>query len=272
MGGIADGRGTRLCRLASDVRRGRGDIHGPACGDELPTHLAKREGRQAWLNEAKQRLDRQRAERAGPFRVVALNAFRSASADSSRTADRAFGNREYAHYTRGVIERGSKATGSRPQPFTPPMPSGCLLSGPSARSRRALIGRTPSPKEKLTDPAARSCHRGRSAGASIVGSRANDRRCLGLFGAPVSACRVSPGPAVRSVGARRCSPGRAGQGGMRGGLDRLWRDAALWCSRSWLYVESITPVQRVCAAPTSASRPPRTRAAHVAMRRGRLAR
>jgi transposase len=42
------------------------DIHGPCRGEELPERLAKREGRRAWLREAKQRLDRERAERAGP--------------------------------------------------------------------------------------------------------------------------------------------------------------------------------------------------------------
>ena len=37
--------------------------YGTARGDELPEHLTRREGRRAWLREAKQRLDAERAER-----------------------------------------------------------------------------------------------------------------------------------------------------------------------------------------------------------------
>jgi hypothetical protein len=39
----------------------------PARGDELPDHLARREGRRAWLREAKERLDRERAQHAEPI-------------------------------------------------------------------------------------------------------------------------------------------------------------------------------------------------------------
>jgi transposase len=39
------------------------ELHGPARGDELPEHLAKREGRRAWLREAKQRRSRARGAR-----------------------------------------------------------------------------------------------------------------------------------------------------------------------------------------------------------------
>src|SRR5215207_957522 len=42
------------------------EIHGPARGDELPEHLARREGRRAWLREAKERLEREREEQAEP--------------------------------------------------------------------------------------------------------------------------------------------------------------------------------------------------------------
>src|SRR6266487_6204183 len=42
------------------------EVHGAARGDELPEHLASREGRRAWLREAKERLERERAERSEP--------------------------------------------------------------------------------------------------------------------------------------------------------------------------------------------------------------
>ncbi len=40
------------------------ELYGEARGDELPERLASREGRRAWLREAKERLERERAERA----------------------------------------------------------------------------------------------------------------------------------------------------------------------------------------------------------------
>ena len=37
------------------------EVHGEARGDELPEQLASREGRRAWLREAKERLEAERA-------------------------------------------------------------------------------------------------------------------------------------------------------------------------------------------------------------------
>src|SRR5918995_3112908 len=42
------------------------ELHGDARGDELPEHLASREGRRAWLREAKERLERGRAAKEEP--------------------------------------------------------------------------------------------------------------------------------------------------------------------------------------------------------------
>jgi transposase len=48
---------------ADRIDRAEDEIYGEARGDELPEYLARREGRRAWLKEAKQRLERERAER-----------------------------------------------------------------------------------------------------------------------------------------------------------------------------------------------------------------
>jgi transposase len=43
------------------------ELYGQACGDELPPVLARSKGRQAWLREAKRRLDERRADEAKPI-------------------------------------------------------------------------------------------------------------------------------------------------------------------------------------------------------------
>ena len=120
------------------------DIHGPARGDELPAHLAKREGRQAWLNEAKARLDRERAERA---EAVSRDRDERLSVCQRRLVEdwqtERFANRDYeAHYERGVLERGRKAMGSGPRPFTPPPRPEGKLNTTDPDAKRMKLGRT----------------------------------------------------------------------------------------------------------------------------------
>jgi transposase len=113
------------------------ELHGPARGDELPEQLTTREGRRAWLRDAKQRLERERAERAEPVprnRAARLELCQRRLVEDWR-AER-FANREYeAHWERGVLERGRKQMGSGPRPYTPPArPDGRLnTSDPDAR-------------------------------------------------------------------------------------------------------------------------------------------
>jgi transposase len=113
------------------------DIHGPARGDELPEHLTRREGRRAWLRGAKERLERQRAERSEPVpngRAERLAICQRRLVEDWRTER--FASRDYeARYERGVLERGRKAMGSGPAPYTPPeRPEGKLnTTDPDAR-------------------------------------------------------------------------------------------------------------------------------------------
>ena len=66
--------------------------YGDARGDELPEHLRSREGRRAWLREAKKRLDAERAAKrgAGPS-ATAKSGWSSATAAWSRTGRQSTG-------------------------------------------------------------------------------------------------------------------------------------------------------------------------------------
>jgi transposase len=133
-----------ILQEAGEVDAAEDDIHGPARGDELPEHLANREGRRAWLNEAKQRLDRERAERAEPVargRTERLSVCQRRLVEDWQTER--FANRDYeAHYARGVIERGRKAMGSGPRPFTPPPRPEGKLNTTDPDAKRMKLGRT----------------------------------------------------------------------------------------------------------------------------------
>jgi transposase len=118
------------------------EIHGPARGDELPPHLARREGRKAWLREAKQRLDAERAEQAEPVpreRAKRLALCQRRLVEDWRTER--FANREYeARYERGVLERGRQAMGSGPRPHTPPARPEGKINTTDPDSRRMKAG------------------------------------------------------------------------------------------------------------------------------------
>lgn len=117
------------------------EIHGEARGDELPEHLARREGRRAWLREAKQRLDKERAERQESIpmaREKRLELCHRRLVEDWQTERQA--NRDYEAYReRGVRERGKQAMGSPPKPVElPPAPAGKInTSDPDSRRMKA---------------------------------------------------------------------------------------------------------------------------------------
>src|SRR5512132_415822 len=89
---------------------------GPARGDELPDGLTTREGRRAWLREAKERLEREREEQAEPVpndRSQRLAVCQRRLVEDWRRERFASRDSE-AHFERGVLERGRKAMGSGP--------------------------------------------------------------------------------------------------------------------------------------------------------------
>jgi transposase len=128
---------------AGQIDAAEDELHGPARGDELPEHLTSREGRRAWLREAKQRLERERAERAEPVprgRAERLRVCQRRLVEDWQ-AER-FANREYeTHWERGVFERGRKQMGSGPRPHSPPARPDGKLNTTDPDARRMKQGR-----------------------------------------------------------------------------------------------------------------------------------
>jgi transposase len=118
--------------------------HGEARGDELPDHLAKREGRQAWIKEAlrRQRQEREDAAEAVPqARAERLARCRDRLVADWRAERQA--HRDYeAWRRRAVQERGRKAMGPGPKPATlPEQPAGKVnLTDPDSRNMKTPRG------------------------------------------------------------------------------------------------------------------------------------
>jgi transposase len=85
-------------------------LHGADRGDELPGHLRSRGGRRAWLREAKERLERERAAEAAPIprdRGERLELCRHRLVDDWQAEHE--GNRAYEAYrARGVMKDGRR--------------------------------------------------------------------------------------------------------------------------------------------------------------------
>ncbi len=130
---------------AGRIDHAEDELYGEARGDELPEHLAKREGRKAWLREAKQRLERERAAKAQQVprdRDARLELCHKRLVKEWQTERQA--HREYEAYReRGVRERGRQAMGSPPKPQQlPDQPEGKInTSDPDSRRMKAA-GRT----------------------------------------------------------------------------------------------------------------------------------
>ena len=97
------------------------ELHGDARGDELPERLATRDGRRAWLREAKEELERERAEKPQPVprdRAERLEICRRRLAEDWQAERRA--NDAYEAYrARGVMKDG-RPFGRPPNPHSPP--------------------------------------------------------------------------------------------------------------------------------------------------------
>jgi transposase len=119
------------------------EIHGEARGDELPEQLTTREGRRAWLREAKERLEAERAAKEEPVprdRSERLELCRERLVEDWRTERRA--NRDYEAYrARGVMADGRRF-GRPPNPHTPPaQPEGKInLTDPDSKNMKAYRG------------------------------------------------------------------------------------------------------------------------------------
>src|SRR6187200_2181333 len=112
-------------------------------GDELPEPLGTREGRAAWLADAKRRLERRRAQDARPIaasRPARLRDAKRRLEEEHRVEVQA--NAEYEAYrARGVDKRGRKF-GRPPKPFAaPPAPEGKInTTDPDSRNVKTPRG------------------------------------------------------------------------------------------------------------------------------------
>jgi transposase len=116
---------------------------GTARGDELPEHLATRQGRQGWIRQAKRRLDEQRAADEQPIprgREERLELSHDRLVEDWRAQRQ--GNRAYEAYReRAVRRRGRKSMGPGPKPYTPPPEPEGKINTTDPDARRMKFGR-----------------------------------------------------------------------------------------------------------------------------------
>ena len=133
---------TEILKEAGHIDAAEDEIHGEARGDELPQHLARGEGRRAWLREAKKRLDAERAEREDPVpraREERLDLCRRRLVEDWQTEHRA--NRDYEAYrARGVMKDG-RPFGASPKPFKPPAEPEGKVNTTDPDAKRMKFGR-----------------------------------------------------------------------------------------------------------------------------------
>jgi hypothetical protein len=110
------------------------ELYGQACGDELPPELARSKGRQAWLREAKRRLDERRADEANPVprsrpeRVQDAQRRLQEELWTERRANEAC----EAYRARGVGRTGRRfSPAATPKPYTPPATRPARSTSPS---------------------------------------------------------------------------------------------------------------------------------------------
>jgi transposase len=111
------------------------ELHGQARGDELPPELTRSKGRQAWLREAKRRLDERRADEAIPIPRSRRERVKDAKRrlDEERWSEQRANEAYEAYRARGVGRTGRRfSPAATPKPYTPPA--------------------TPAGKVKTTDP------------------------------------------------------------------------------------------------------------------------
>jgi hypothetical protein len=117
-------------------------IHGEARGDELPEHLATRGGRRAWLREAKERLERERAAARQPIprnREQRLELCHRRLAEDWRAEQE--GNRAYEAYRARGVMRDGRRFGRPPDPYEPPTQPEGKINTTDPDVRRMKFGR-----------------------------------------------------------------------------------------------------------------------------------
>jgi Transposase DDE domain len=118
------------------------EVHGEARGDELPEHLASRGGRRAWLREAKERLEAERAAEPEPVLGSDRSDSKSAAGGWSPIGKPSGGPTEYEAYRARGVMRDGRRFGAPPKPHTPPaQPEGKInLTDPDSKNMKAYRG------------------------------------------------------------------------------------------------------------------------------------
>ena len=127
---------------AGRVDAAEDEIHGDARGDELPEGLRTPNGRRAWLREAKEELERERAENPEPVRrgrAQRLETCGRRLAEDWRAERRAH-QRYEAYRARGVMKNGRRF-GAPPKPYSPPDAPEGKINTTDPDARRMKFGR-----------------------------------------------------------------------------------------------------------------------------------
>ncbi len=128
---------------ADAVDREEDEQHGPRRGDELPPHLSSSQGRNAWLRDARRRLDDQRAQEAKPIpksRPARLKQSKR-RLDEQLDVECAANTAYEAYRARGVMKNGRRM-GAPPKPYQPPAtPTGKVnVTDPDSRNVKTPRG------------------------------------------------------------------------------------------------------------------------------------
>jgi transposase len=118
-------------------------VLGERRGDELPEAVATNHGRKGWLRAARQRLDQQRAEQAGPIprsrpeRLVEAKRRLEEDLAVEREA-----NERYEDYRKHGRMKDGRRLSARPKPYTPPaVPEGKVnLTDPDSKLVHGMRG------------------------------------------------------------------------------------------------------------------------------------
>src|SRR5215210_6393596 len=119
--------------------------YGQACGDELPSELARSKGRQVWLREARRRLDERRAEEARPIPRSRPERLKDAKRrlDEELRAEQGANEAYEAYRARGVGRTGRRfSPAATPKPYTlPATPQGKVnITDPDSKLVKSMRG------------------------------------------------------------------------------------------------------------------------------------
>jgi transposase len=128
---------------AAEVDRREDEQYGEARGDELPPHLAGRQGREAWLRDAKRRLDEKRAREARPIPHERPARLKEAKRRLEEELEfECHANAAYEAYRARGVDKLGRGLGRPPNPYQPPeKPSGTMnVTDPDSRMIKATLG------------------------------------------------------------------------------------------------------------------------------------